>query len=390
MARILPPPALPNAPGELRQDPLSGGWVAITAGRAARPEAFLGDVGTPRGRLGCPFCPGNEHLTPPEVWADRDPGTGPDRPGWHVRVVPNKFPAFAGPPVEVTNNGGSGGLKPSPPVRGGSGGLKPSPPVRGGSGGLKPSPPVRGGSGGLKPSPPEGRGLYRWAPTAGVHEVVIHNPDHEATLADLPVAAVARVMAAWRRRLTAHRNPAFGAVLVIVNQGRTAGASLEHPHSQVFATAGRPPRVKAEVDRLAGDACAACATVAAERDGPRLVGADDGLLTLCPWASANPFEALLLPTAHRPRFEDDGDGDAATAAGLRSLLRRFCGVAGDHAPYNLVLHSAPPGVDDFHWHLHLLPRLTTYGGFELATGVIINVVDPDRAAEALRAAANGS
>jgi UDPglucose--hexose-1-phosphate uridylyltransferase len=145
------------------------------------------------------------------------------------------------------------------------------------------------------------------------------------------------------------------------------------------------------VDRLAGDACAACATVAAERDGPRLVGANGDLLTLCPWASAAPFEALLLPAAHRPRFEEgDAGDDAAMAASLRDLLRRFRGVAGDHAPYNLVLHSAPPGVDDFHWHLHLLPRLTTYGGFELGTGVIINVVDPDRAADALRSAANGS
>jgi UDPglucose--hexose-1-phosphate uridylyltransferase len=334
MARTLPPPALPNAPGELRQDPFGGGWVAITAGRAARPEAFLGDVGTPRGPLGCPFCPGNEHMTPPEVWADRDPGSAPDGPGWHVRVVPNKFPAFAGRAGGAGHNGG----------------------------------------------------LYRSAPTAGVHEVVIHDPDHEATLADLPVPAVARVLAAWRRRLAAHRDAELGAVLVIVNQGRTAGASLEHPHSQLFATAERPDRVAAELERLAGGACAACATVAAERGGPRQVGGTDGLLTICPWASAAPFEALLLPTGHRPRFEQGGPGDdTAVATELRGLLRRFCGVAGDHAPYNLVLHSAPPGVDDFHWHLHLFPRLTTYGGFELGTGVVINVVDPDRAADALRA-----
>jgi UDPglucose--hexose-1-phosphate uridylyltransferase len=350
MSRTLPPPALPNAPGELRQDPLSGGWVAITAGRAARPEAFLGDVGTPRGPLGCPFCPGNEHMTPPEVWADRDPGTEPDQPGWHVRVVPNKFPAFAGPPAMAHHNGGSGGLMQPEAV-----------------------------------APRSNGGLYRSEPTAGVHEVVIHNPDHEATLADLPAPAVARVMAAWRLRLAAHRDRSFGSVLVIVNQGRTAGASLEHPHSQLFATVERPDRVKAELERLAGDACAACATVAAERDGPRLVGRTGELLAICPWASAAPFEALLLPAAHRPRFEEGGASDDTMAAALGGLLRRFCGVAGDRAPYNLVLHSAPPGVDDFHWHLHLLPRLTTYGGFELGTGVIINVVDPDRAAEALRA-----
>ncbi|HET9007726.1 MAG TPA: galactose-1-phosphate uridylyltransferase [Actinomycetes bacterium] len=352
MTRVLPPPALPNAPGELRQDPLGGGWVAITVGRAARPEAFLADVGTPRGPLGCPFCPGNEHMTPPEVWADRRPGTEPDRPGWRVRVVPNKFPAFAGPLAAATSNGGSGGLMEPKAV-----------------------------------APRSNRGLYRSAPTAGVHEVVIHNPDHQATLADLAMPDVARVMAAWRRRLAAHRDPALGAVLVIVNQGRTAGASLEHPHSQVFATAGRPDRIQAELDRLAGDACAACATVAAERDGPRLVGATGELLAICPWASAFPFETLLLPAAHRPRFEEGGaDDDTAMATALGDLLRRFCGVAGDQAPYNLVLHSAPPGVDDFHWHLHLLPRLTTYGGFELGTGVIINVVDPDRAADTLRAA----
>ena len=216
---------------------------------------------------------------------------------------------------------------------------------------------------------------------------MIHNPDHEADLADLEVPDVARVMAAWRGRLAAHRDQPLGAVLIIVNQGRTAGASLEHPHSQVFATVGRPDRVRAELDRLAGDACAACATVAAERDGPRLVGATGELLTICPWASAAPFEALLLPAAHRARFEEGGpDDDTAMATALGDLLRRFRGVAGEHAPYNLVLHSAPPGVDDFHWHLHLLPRLTTYGGFELGTGVIINVVDPDRAADALRAA----
>jgi UDPglucose--hexose-1-phosphate uridylyltransferase len=333
----LPPPAPPNAPGELRQDPLGGGWVAITAGRAARPEAFLADEGPARGPLGCPFCPGNEHLTPPEVWADREPGTSPDGPGWRVRVVPNKFPAFAGG--------------------------------------------VRPGAG----APSRNGGLYRAAPTAGLHEVVVHSPDHAATLADLPEPAVARVLAAWRRRLAAHRGGPFGAVVVIVNQGRTAGASLEHPHSQLFATARRPERVQAELDRLAGDGCAACAMVAAERDGPRVVERAGGLLTLCPWASSAAFEALLLPERHQARLEQ-ADDDHALAAALRGLLGRLKVAARTRAPYNLVLHTAPPGVEEFHWHLHLLPRLTTFGGFELGTGIVINVVDPDRAAEALRAA----
>jgi UDPglucose--hexose-1-phosphate uridylyltransferase len=329
----LPPPAPLTAPGELREDPLSGRLVAIAAGRAARPEAFLRDVGPLRGTLGCPFCRGNEHMTPPELWADRDPGSAADGPGWRVRVVPNKFPAFAGPPGAANGDGG----------------------------------------------------LYRSAPSAGTHEVVIHSTDHYATLADLPEKDVARVLGAYRQRLLTHRDGPFGSIVVIVNQGRTAGASLEHPHSQVIAMVERPDLVRAELERLRGSGCAACALVARERGGARVVEEQDGLLTICPWASAAPYESLILPTAHQVRFElGDEPADLATAGALGRLLRRFGAAVGGSAAYNLVLHSAPPGVDDFHWHLHLIPRLTTYGGFELATGIIINVVDPDQAAATLR------
>jgi UDPglucose--hexose-1-phosphate uridylyltransferase len=309
--------------------------VAIAAGRAARPEAFLRDVGPARGTLGCPFCPGNEHMTPPEVWADREPGTAPDTKGWLVRVVPNKFPAFSGAPGEASSDGG----------------------------------------------------LYRSTPSAGTHEVVIHSTDHDATLADLADKQTALVLGAYRARLLAHREDPFGSVVVIVNQGRTAGASLEHPHSQLIATAERPELVRAELERLAGPGCAACAVAGRERGGERAFEETAGLLAICPWASALPYEALLLPLEHRGRFEEgDESGDLELAGALGRVLRRFAGAVGPRAPYNLVLHSAPPGVDDFHWHLHLFPRLTTYGGFELGTGIVINVVDPDRAAAGLRAA----
>jgi UDPglucose--hexose-1-phosphate uridylyltransferase len=340
----VPPPAPLTAPGELREDPLSGRKVAIAAGRAARPEAFMRDVGPARGTLGCPFCQGNEHMTPPELWVERDPDSPANGPGWQVRVVPNKFPAFAGPPGTPNPDGG----------------------------------------------------LYWSAPSAGAHEVVIHSTDHYATLADLGDKDVARVLGAYRQRLLAHRDEPLGSIVVIVNQGRTAGASLEHPHSQVIATAERPDLILAEVERLGasgrsgGARCAACAVVERERGGGRMVEEAEGLLTICPWASAAPYEALLLPTSHRPRFEQgDEGGDLALAGALGRLLRRFSAAVGFSAPYNLVLHSAPPGLDDFHWHLHLIPRLTTYGGFEMATGIIINVVDPDHAAEGLRGGSGG-
>jgi UDPglucose--hexose-1-phosphate uridylyltransferase len=216
--------------------------------------------------------------------------------------------------------------------------------------------------------------------------VVIHGPDHFATLADQPAGEVARVLAGWRHRLAAWSDADLGAVTVIVNQGRLSGASLEHPHSQVFATEVRPDLVDAELARLTQPDCLACAVVNKERGGERVVADGDGLVVLCPWASALPFEVLLLPEEHLARFEEGGPGDEAVAGAIGGLLDRLAGAAGLRTPYNLVLHTAPPGVRDFHWHLHLFPRLTTYGGFELASGIVINVVDPDQAAAALRAA----
>src|SRR6266542_4092430 len=129
---------------------------------------------------------------------------------------------------------------------------------------------------------------------------------------------------------------------------RRAGASLEHPHSQLIATVERPELVRAELERLAGPDCAACAVVKRERGGDRAVEEAGELLTICPWASSMPYESLLVPAAHLPRFEEgDTDGDLRIAGAIGRLLRRFGGVVGASAPYNLVLHSAPPGVSDF-------------------------------------------
>ena len=320
-------PALGN---ELRRDPITGRWVVIAAGRAARPGSFARPAPARRGPRGCPFCAGNEHETPPEVEADRAPGLPADSPGWTVRVVPNKYAAFGPAPAE----------------------------------------------------PVDGR-----VPAAGAHEMIIHGSEHHTALTELDLGTLQKVMGTWRHRLARWRREPLGSVTIIVNEGPEAGASLEHSHSQLFATAFRPDLTEAELARLTAGDCAACALVEGERKAvDRVVADGDGLLTVCPWASGMPFEGLILPEDHLPAFEDgDEAADLALAMAIRAHLGRIGTAVGDEPALNLVLHSAPPGVDDFHWHLHVLPRLTTLGGFELGTGAHINVVDPDVAADRLRA-----
>ena len=321
------------AGNELRRDPITGRWVVIAAGRAARPGSFARPAPARCDPKDCPFCAGNEHQTPPEVEADRAPGLPADSPGWTVRVVPNKYAAF-GPP-------------------------------------------------GASAEPVDGR-----VPAAGAHEVIIHGPDHHTALTELDLGTLQKVMGTWRHRLARWRREPLGSVTIIVNEGPEAGASLEHSHSQLFATAFRPDLTEAELARLTAADCAACALVESERKaGDRVVADSDGLLTVCPWASGMPFEGRIVPEDHLPAFEDgDEAADLTLARAIRAHLGRIGTAVGDEPALNLVLHSAPPGVDDFHWHLHVLPRLTTLGGFELGTGAHINVVDPDVAADRLRAA----
>jgi UDPglucose--hexose-1-phosphate uridylyltransferase len=334
---------------ELREDPLSGRRTIIAAGRADRPAAFAASGDDLPGANGsaardCPFCAGRESLTPPEVWADRDPATAPDTPGWRIRVVPNKYPAFTSTP----SGNGAGAEAATPPGD-----------ARDGTGGGQ----VAGGS----------------------HEVVVHGPEHNIRLTELPEDVFTGVVAAWRRRLSALRQVWPGAVTVTVNEGRRAGASLEHSHSQVYATSFRPELISAEAERLAGPGCAACAMTKSELAlGTRVVTECDGLVTLCPWASSTPMEALLLPTRHEASFEAGGDADRTIALALVDLLRRLNRALGFEPAHNLVLHTAPPGVQDFHWHLHAYPRLTTLAGYELGTGTMINILDPDDAAGRLR------
>jgi UDPglucose--hexose-1-phosphate uridylyltransferase len=327
---------------ELRKDPVVGRWVIIATERARRPSDFAAEPVRPR-QSACAFCEGHEHQTPPEILAGRPPDGRPNGPGWTYRVVPNKYPALR---IE-------GELEPA------------------------------------------GEGLFDRMNGVGAHEVVIETPHHAASLAGLSVDTVTDVLCAFRERmLDLKKDPRFAYVLVFKNHGEAAGASLEHPHSQLIATPIIPIMVSEE---LAGSAqyydlkerCVWCDMVRQERrGGGRLIVESHDFAALAPFAPRFPFETWILPTHHRAAFEESTEEELRGAATiLGEVLRRVDRVLGEPA-YNFMLHTAPfreAQLESFHWHLEVIPKLTRVAGFEWGSGFFINPVPPEDAAEALRA-----
>ena len=237
--------------------------------------------------------------------------------------------------------------------------------------------------------------VFTQAPGSGIHEVFVLSPEHRANWADLPDAHAALVMAALRDRMQEHASlPGLRYSQAIVNAGREAGASLEHPHGQLLGMPFVPGEIADEVegfDRFEGNCLLCTAADAEEAAGHRVVHADDRSLVLCPFWSGTPIEMLILPRVHDGHLYHARPADTASVGrAVRIALVAMRERLGD-VPYNIIFHSAPfRSHTEFHWHVHLLPKLTTRAGFEMGTGVLINVVGPEEAAAELRASAHAA
>ena len=321
---------------QLRLDALTGRWVVIASDRSDRPFQFMGrslPVESEPSRP-CPFCPNAEESPLPVEGASY----GPDGK-WLVRVVPNLYPAFDGSaPMIVTHLG---------PV-------------------------------------------FTQAPASGIHEVLVLSPEHSSTWADLSDAHAGLVMLAISDRIGEHSLlPGLRYSQAVVNSGREAGASVEHPHAQLLSmpfVPGEPADEVAGFARFHGN-CLLCTVLEAEEDaGHRVVYADERMVVLCPFWSGTPYQMLVLPRQHNAHLHRASSEDLAAAGrAIRVSLAAMRARLGDLA-YNVLFHSAPYRVrGEYHWHAHILPKVTTRGGFELGSGVLINVMSPERAAGELRA-----
>jgi UDPglucose--hexose-1-phosphate uridylyltransferase len=344
---------------EVRIDQLTGLRTILSPARADRPFDFGGipDQSDREAGENCPFCEGREDRTPPETWADRPGGGGPDTPGWLVRAVPNLYPALAQTWTEGEDPDAEGITAAGDPLRATSRGREPD--------------------------------LFRASTATGFHEVVVNSPRHHISLGQLDEAELAAAVAGWRARMSEHAERA-AYVQLIVNEGREAGASLEHSHAQLYALGFVPAAVARERERfvsynqhtMGGDLLAEIASEEVRRR-ERLVAIDDDALLICPWASRSPFELRIIPRNPAPSFERDGEvGLGMLRTALRALEARFEAVP----QLNAWTVTAPRGAEEFHWHLDIAPRIGIRAGFEMSTGVELNVFPPERAAAELREA----
>jgi UDPglucose--hexose-1-phosphate uridylyltransferase len=229
--------------------------------------------------------------------------------------------------------------------------------------------------------------LFPSKPATGAHEVIVSGPEHLISLGQLSEEGLAGAVDAWRVRMRANADAAY--LHLIVNEGPDAGGSLEHTHAQLYGLPFVPAAIARERERAAAYhertmGAHLLGDVATEevRRRERLVAVDDDCLLICPWASRSPFEVRIVPRRPGPRFEEDESG----APMLGTALRALAGALGVLPQFNLWVRTAPRGVGEFCWHIDLVPRLTIRAGFELGTGVDINVYAPEQAAADLRAA----
>jgi UDPglucose--hexose-1-phosphate uridylyltransferase len=219
----------------------------------------------------------------------------------------------------------------------------------------------------------------------GAHEVVVLSPSHAHSLADLDDDAVTEVFVMVRDRIAFHLEQGRRHAHAFVNHGKPAGASIEHPHTQIVAVDFVPPFVNGVLDRFATSGRDLVAGEIGNARGAGLVVDDGDVVTWCPSASVGPYAVRLALLGASGRYDQASDPDIqATAIATRDLLVRLRAALGD-APYNAVLNTAPAADDrPFHWWIDVIPRLTVRAGFEQATDMCVCTVEPADAAAVLR------
>jgi len=330
---------------ELRKNIATNEWVIISAERAKRPDEILEKRATteqlPPYKENCPFCLGNENKTPPELFRV---GT---KDKWEIRVIPNKFPALSGdqPPI-LTNDG-----------------------------------------------------VIQRMDGVGIHEIIVETPFHNLCIPFMKDEEIENLLNVYKQRyLESEKKEYIKHIIIFKNYGLSGGTSLEHPHSQLIALPVVPIivsyRIQAALNYYHNSyKCVFCTMIDEEiRRKERIVIESEHFLTFIPYAAYSPFHTWIFPKKHSISFgEIHPDELKDLAKALKTyLLKIYKGL--NNPSYNLVIRSMPcKGIKiekretaEFHWYIAVVLRLTSTAGFEMGSGMFINVSLPENDAAYLR------
>jgi UDPglucose--hexose-1-phosphate uridylyltransferase len=322
---------------EFRKDPLHNKWVLIVPTRGKRPHAFFNEEKKEekQDEKNCPFCEGNEHLTPPEVDSFRNKGKEND-PGWKIRVFPNKYPALD---KEIKMNA------------------------------------------------PEDK-FQEFAEAYGFHEVIAETPSHTKDMYSMNQEEILLILKMYRKRykiLKQKKN--IKSVFIFKNHGRAAGASLSHSHSQVLALSIVPPFIEEETAiHVKSNICIYCHLIEKAFGENRVFLENNSFVVIAPYASEVPYQLTLLPRAHELPFEEVTDEQLVLLADVfRKIFNKYKALLGN-APFNYFLNTLPlrEKFSNSHWNIQIMPKLIIPAGFEKGTGISINPVSPESAVRELK------
>jgi UDPglucose--hexose-1-phosphate uridylyltransferase len=326
-----------NKISELRQDLVTGDWVVIALGRGKRPGEFI--------KKREPYLPLSDKCFfcfPEETGQEKDMLIFRRANGdWSLRVIPNKYPAFSRSQSAKSFE----------------------------------------------------EGPYFAMNGVGYHEVIVTR-DHFRQIANLDPIEVAEIVDAYQDRyLSLMNKKSVNYIEIFHNHGREAGASVEHPHSQLMAIPVVSPGVQMELDGAElyhrnNKKCVYCTIADWElKNKKRLLFENDNFMVFCPFSSRVAFEIWVMPKAHKPYFERiNNEEKIDLGEALQKAVSMVYETLEDPA-YNFYLHTSPCDGKDYphyHWHFEILPHTATWAGFELSTGIEISTIEPERAAEELR------
>ncbi len=335
---------------EIRYDRIHDNYVIIAPERLHRPDYHRDESKKEILEKNCPFCEGSESMTPPEIFAIREPGSLPNEEGWHTRVVPNLYKAVQ-----------------------------------------------------IKAAHQHHYGLFEHWEGFGAHEVIIDTPEHYSTMTQWSESTVIHWLKTLRTRVAdLRRDQRIAYISLFKNEGGDAGSTQQHSHTQIIGLPLIPKMQKDEYQRsydhykYNAHALMESEIMHEEENEERIVMKHGDFTAYCPYASAYPFEVLISSKKPLGQVDTLNDGSIAELAPLLLLILRKLKSQLDCFSFNLSITTPPlqEGTveqellshvnEACRFTIRIMPRIYKFGGFEISTGMMINPVLPEQAAKLLR------